>query len=107
MKKRKKIFYIILFFSLVMWTIDSVLDFLFFYKGTFWELLLFKVPPHELYIRSFLLISFLIFAFILSKVYGKLKIEEKKANELDIKKYLYKPIDFYKLYREIYNTLES
>ncbi|MEF8787837.1 MAG: PAS domain S-box protein, partial [Planctomycetota bacterium] len=37
---------------LVFWLLDGVLDYLIFYEGSMWELMVSNIPPHELYIRS-------------------------------------------------------
>ena len=48
--------------------IDTLMDFLFFYEGTFLELLIFNVPPHEFYIRSVVVICFISFGFVVGRV---------------------------------------
>jgi len=53
-------------FALLIWFVDAIADYLFFYEGTFLELLLFNVPAHEIFMRLLLFISLLIFGIFLS-----------------------------------------
>ena len=43
------------------WIVDAWLDYEVFYTGSLVDLLIFKVPPHELYIRTVILAIFLVF----------------------------------------------
>ena len=47
---------------------DAWMDFLLFYEGTFLELLIFNIPPHEFYIRSVVVICFISFGFVVGRV---------------------------------------
>ncbi len=47
---------------------DALMDFLFFYEGTFLEILIFNIPPHEFYIRSVVVICFISFGFVVGRV---------------------------------------
>ncbi len=77
MKTEHKILTISLFIGLSVWIIDTVLDVLFFYKGTFLDLLILKIPQHELYIRCVILGFFFMFGLLMSRVISKRrKIEE-------------------------------
>jgi len=53
--------------GVVFWIFDAVLDALFYYPGTFLELLLFNAPPHEIYIRTAVLILFLGTGILINK----------------------------------------
>jgi light-regulated signal transduction histidine kinase (bacteriophytochrome) len=48
------------------WSADAVVDFLYFHEGPFLDLLIFKVPPHEVHDRSILLFTFIVFGVIVS-----------------------------------------
>lgn len=65
-------------FGLLLWLVDSVLDYYFFYDNDFLDLVLLDIPSHEVYIRSLIILSFLIFGLIngLSKV----KLNKSLAN---------------------------
>ena len=49
-----------------------------FYKRSFGRLLIYDVPAHEVYIRSLILVSFLMFGVIISKVLAKHMQTEKE-----------------------------
>lgn len=55
-------------FGLFVWVFDALMDYLFFYKGgySFSELLFIKPPPHEIYVRSIILASFIVFGVLVS-----------------------------------------
>lgn len=55
-------------FAILAWFLDVILDYLFFFEGTFLEVMLFKVPPHEIFMRSFFVISFVAFGLLLTKL---------------------------------------
>jgi len=80
-----------LLFGCINWIFDSLLDYWIFYsgEGTLLELTITNVPSHELYIRSFMLVLFLIFSAIISihlnnqkKLIQSLKESEKKFSQL-------------------------
>lgn len=59
-------------FGLLVAILDSLLDTLIFYKGrSFWSLLILDVPPHELYMRFIIILSFTIFGVLLAIIYAK------------------------------------
>ncbi len=64
MKIGHKMIALSILLGLLAWIIDSVVDFLVFYDRPFWDLLLFDIPPHELYIRSILLAFLVLFGII-------------------------------------------
>ncbi|MFP4176903.1 MAG: histidine kinase, partial [Candidatus Brocadiia bacterium] len=54
MKSRWKIVVVLGVLIGFLWIFDAAADYYFFYSdATFWELLVFDVPVHELYIRFF------------------------------------------------------
>lgn len=73
-------------FGLSAWIIDAIFDYFYFYEGTFLDLLIFSVPPHEMYIRSTIIICFIIFGTLIAKnLAGQIKIKESyhRANEFN------------------------
>ena len=52
-----------------------------FYEKSFWDLLIFDVPKFEIYIRSIILIVFVISGFIVSKIIVKHRKAEQKQND--------------------------
>lgn len=67
-------------FGLGMWILDAVLDSLFFYEGPFLALLLTDIPPHELYIRTILFGSFLLFGVIVAWQATRLEQRERDVS---------------------------
>jgi PAS domain S-box-containing protein len=57
--------------------IDTLVDYFIFREGPFWDLLILDVPGHELYVRTFLLLSFMLFGYITSKFLSKRKRAEE------------------------------
>ena len=80
MKTEHKVIAISFMFGLLVWIFDAVMDYLFFYEETLLELLITDVPPHEVYIRSLVMVFFLIFGIIVSKI-----ITERKQAEVFLK----------------------
>ena len=53
----KLLFFEVIMVGVLVWIVDSILDYFFFYEGAaFWDLFLLDIPIHELYIRSFIII---------------------------------------------------
>ena len=75
----KKIIAIAILFGLFVGIFDAILDTLFFYEAPFWDLLLFDIPNHELYIRSLIFVMFFIFGIISSLILNQLKIEKQEV----------------------------
>jgi len=65
-------------FGAALWIIDSIVDWLFFYDGTFVELILSKVPSHEIYIRTVFIIAIFVFGLINAGNRLRLKNSNKK-----------------------------
>ncbi len=82
MKTENKIIGLSIILALVVWGMDSFLDYVIFYDGTFRDLLIYDIPAHELYIRSTILIFFLVFGIIISRVLTKKKQSEEKYRSL-------------------------
>ncbi len=61
------------------WIVDAWLDYEVFYTGSLVDLLIFKVPPHELYIRTVILAIFLVFGWIASSMLHR---QEEQAERL-------------------------
>ncbi|MBI5118997.1 sensor histidine kinase [Candidatus Poribacteria bacterium] len=68
MKTGSSIFILSLVMGLFAWLIDAGADYFIFYRGSFFQLLLWGVPHHELYIRSFILLLFGGFGIIASNL---------------------------------------
>lgn len=65
-------------FGLFVWVFDSLLDYFIFYEGSFFDLLIFNVPPHEIYIWGVIMASFIIFGIIVSRILLRLESANKK-----------------------------
>jgi len=76
MKTEHEVIAVSVMFGLLVWIIDAVMDYLFFYEGTLLELLITDVPPHEIYIRSLTILFFLIFGIIVLRFITKRKHAE-------------------------------
>ena len=68
MKTEHKVLVYAFLMGILVAVIDALLDSLFFYEGTFLELLLFHIPPHEFYIRSVVVVCFISFGFVVGRV---------------------------------------
>ncbi|MCK4280365.1 MAG: hypothetical protein KAW94_07285, partial [Candidatus Thorarchaeota archaeon] len=68
MKTEHKVLVSAFLMGILVAVIDALLDFLFFYEGTFLELLIFNIPPHEFYTRSVVVICFTSFGFVVGRV---------------------------------------
>jgi signal transduction histidine kinase len=83
MKTEHKIILVSAVFGLGAWVIESVLDYLFYYEGSFYDLLVLDVPSHEIYVRTIILTSYVVFGMIISRLFRM----RKKAQELLHKAY--------------------
>ncbi len=77
MKTKYKVVALSIVFGLFVWVIDAVLDYFIFYQGPFWELLITGIPKHEIYIRSVILASFIVFGILMSAAIGRRKRTEE------------------------------
>lgn len=83
MKTEHSILLASIIFGLLAGVIDSIIDFLFFYKGqSFWELLVGDVPQQEIYTRFLILVNFALFGFICGKIVARLKKAEEDKTKL-------------------------
>jgi len=77
MKPNHNIFVLSLFFGLLLYLIDALIDFLIFRMGTFWGSLFLDVPAHEIYMRIVMVAGFLAFGIIVSRILaGRRRAEE-------------------------------
>jgi len=76
MKTEHKVVALSFFFGLLIWVGDALMDYLFFYEEPFWSLLVAEVPKLEIYFRILVLVMFLIFGTILSKILATRKVTE-------------------------------
>ena len=81
MKTKFKFVALACVFGFGMWIIDGVVDYLYFHEMPFWDLLIFKMPPHEIYMRLLMMVNYIIFGLIVSKIYSKRKKSEQARKE--------------------------
>ena len=67
--------------GVLVWVADAVLDYLVFYEGTFWGLLIAAVPPAELYSRSLAFAGILAFGIVVSIVSARRRRAEEALRE--------------------------
>jgi two-component system cell cycle sensor histidine kinase/response regulator CckA len=80
MKSGRKVFIIFLSLGILTWILDAILDKLFFIPGSFPDLLLLKIPHHELYIRLLILIIFILCGLVFAAVFSRFN-HNKRALE--------------------------
>jgi PAS domain S-box-containing protein len=85
MKTKHKIVALSIAFGLSVWVIDAYLDYVVFYEGTFWELLITNMPARELYIRTVILTIFIVFAIIVCNIMAKREKTEQILRESEYK----------------------
>ncbi|MGB2601533.1 MAG: hypothetical protein WBD00_04960 [Candidatus Omnitrophota bacterium] len=73
MKVEHKIVLAAVILGLSMWVLDAVVDYLFFFQGTFWQSVVTMVAPHDAYLRVVIMIVFPVFGLIIAKVVAKLR----------------------------------
>ena len=78
MKTENKIIILSIAMGVFIWVVDSFLDYLIFYEGTFTGLLITDVPRHDLYIRLLIMVCFTAFGFICSWFIAEQKKTEQK-----------------------------
>ncbi|MCP4214261.1 MAG: PAS domain S-box protein [bacterium] len=70
--------------GLLFWFVDAFLDSFFFLDVSFMDLLIFHVPAHDFLIRSMVLVLFVLFGFIVSRlITGKDRIKANLREERD------------------------
>ena len=83
MKTEYKIIPLSIILGLFVWVIDALLDYLIFYEGTFWALLIYGIPGHKIYIRTVILGTFLVFGALIAGIMAKRKrAAGKKKQEI-------------------------
>ncbi len=73
MKVEHKIVLVAVLFGLFVWVLDAMVDYLFFFKGTFMQSFATMVAPHDAYLRVVITIVFPVFGIIIAGVVGKLR----------------------------------
>ena len=81
MKIEYKVIAASIILGLFFWVIDAMLDYLLFYEGTFWSLLISDVPNKEIYLRTLVLGLFLVFGAYVSVSMGVRKKAELAVKE--------------------------
>jgi PAS domain S-box-containing protein len=83
MKRKHAFLLMALGFGFAFWTIEALADHLFFYKSPFIELLLTNIPPHELFVRFFMLALLLAFGWhCYNSLHNKQQAEQKSRSIL-------------------------
>ena len=74
MKLKTKVIAVSVLLGLFAGTIDTIVDYIFFYKDEiFFDLMIFDVPDSEIYIRSAILLTFIIFGFAVGQIISRLE----------------------------------
>jgi signal transduction histidine kinase len=81
MKLKDNIFVLSLFFGLLFYLIDALIDDLFFHTGTFWSSLFIGVPAQEIPLRMITVAGFLAFGFFVSRILAGRRRAEKALHE--------------------------
>ncbi len=68
-------------FGLLVWVLDAVMDYAFFYDRSFWALLIADIPISKVYFRIAIIVSFSVFGFIISGIMAKRQVAEKALEE--------------------------
>lgn len=79
MKTERKIMAATIALGLTIWFIDAVQDYLFFYEGSFWDLLIANIPPHEFVIRAFWLVCVLLLGAVMT---GFIRERQQREEQL-------------------------
>lgn len=83
MKVEHKIILASVIFGLSMWVLDAVVDYLFFFQGTFWQSMATMVAPHDAYLRVAIMIVFPVFGLVIAKIVAKLRRLEEALESSD------------------------
>ena len=80
-KNKRTVVYLSTTFGFLIWIIDAILDYSFFYKneGSFLKILILDPPSHEIYIRSVIVCTFILFGILISSFI--VKFEERKEKQ--------------------------
>ncbi len=85
MSTRNKIISLSFILGGIIWVIDSIVDWMFYQTDTSEGLILFDVSGQELNMRIFILLSFVVFGFIMSKVISRKDKVEQELRISDIR----------------------
>ncbi len=66
---RLKIISLSILFALLVYILDTVLEYYIFYKEGFWNLLILNVPPHELFMRLVIIVLFILLGIAISALF--------------------------------------
>jgi hypothetical protein len=76
-KLKHTIFALSGFFGLLFYLPDATIDAYIFQRGTFWNLLFFNVPRHDFCVRGVMVVGFLAFGLLASRILaGRRRAEE-------------------------------
>ncbi|MFH1878354.1 MAG: hypothetical protein ABH883_06065 [Candidatus Omnitrophota bacterium] len=82
-----KVEYKVVLFSVllgaVVWLTDAVIDYLYFFRGTFWQSLVTMVAPHDAYMRVLVMIVFPVFGFFIGTIVARLRRTEEALEETE------------------------
>jgi len=81
MKAEHKAIVLSIILGLFAWVFDAVVDYLFFYEGPFWGILISDDPSQKVYIRPFIVAYLLTFGLLTSRSLAKLKRSEEVLRE--------------------------
>ena len=82
MKLKTKVITVSVLLGLFAGTIDTIVDYVFFYTDeVFFNLMIFDVPDSEIYTRFLILVTFIIFGFTVGHIISRL---EKALSEIKI-----------------------
>jgi signal transduction histidine kinase len=77
MKLKDNILVLSLFFALLLYLIDTLMDYLFFHTGTFWGWLFYQVPVHDIRDRMVMVAGIFAFGIVVSRILaGRRRAEE-------------------------------
>ncbi|MBS3816842.1 MAG: HAMP domain-containing histidine kinase [Candidatus Thermoplasmatota archaeon] len=69
--------------GVIAWFTDALIDYMMFYQGSFFQLLIYDVPPHELYIRTVWMSMLILFGYIISRGMRQREKDEKRIHRLN------------------------
>ncbi len=82
LKRKYKIIIICTSLGFAPWIADNIFDYYFFYNPqSFWDLMIFNIPPHETFIRTIILTLFVAFGFYVNNHIDKIEEVQKALRE--------------------------
>lgn len=101
MKPENKIMASSVLLGLFLWVADAVFDFALFYDGSFKEMLITRVPGHELYIRTLIFVCTVLYGLFCARIMKRQrKIKERLASALDFQEQLLNAIPIPVFYKD-------